>query len=139
MVGVTRRGPASFIKLDSATNGEFVPPKASRELAKARALAFERAGDHARRLGMDRRAFLATACGAATGLVALNEAFAGENPGGAFRVAPTAALDVDEAMAALGGREFIFDVQTHYVDPSGPWRRNPFSPWNITLRVFPQA
>jgi predicted nucleotidyltransferase len=88
---------------------------------------------------MDRRAFLVTACGAATGLVALNEAFAGENPGGTFQVTPSAALDVDEAIAALGGREFIFDVQTHYVDPSGPWRRNPFSPWNITLRVFPQA
>jgi hypothetical protein len=127
------------IKLDSATNGEFVPPKPSRELALARAIARERAGNHARRLGVDRRAFLMTACGAATGLVALNDAFAGDDPGGSFQVAPTAQLDIDEAMAALGGREFIFDVQTHYVDPQGPWRRNPFSPWNITLRVFPQA
>src|SRR5579859_4808269 len=128
MADVTRRGlrPACAIKLDSATNGEFVPPKPSRGLSHARALAFERAGDNARRLGMNRRAFLGTACGMATGLVALNEAFAAEGPGGAFQVAPTATLDVDEALAALGGREFIFDVQTHYVDPRGPWRRNPF-------------
>jgi len=127
------------IKLDSATNGEYAPPPASPELAHARALAFERTTDNARRLGLDRRAFLATACGAATGLLALNEAFAGENPGGSFQVPPSAALDVDEALSALGGRELVVDVQTHYVDPKGPWRRNPFSPWNVTLRVFPQA
>jgi hypothetical protein len=128
-----------MIKLDSATNGEFVPPHPSPGLARARALAFEGAGAHAKRLGLDRRAFLQTACGAATGLLALNQAFADDAPGGPYEVPKTAALDVDEALSALGGREFIVDVQTHYVDPGGPWRRNPFSPWNIILRVFPQA
>ena len=128
-----------MIKLDSATNGEFVPPKPTAGLARARTLAFERTAENARRIGLDRRTFLRTACGAATGLLALNDASAADAPGGAFQVPPTAALDVDEALAVLGGRELIVDVQTHYVDPSGPWRKNPFSAWNITLRVFPQA
>jgi predicted TIM-barrel fold metal-dependent hydrolase len=127
------------IKLDTATNGEFVPPPASPALQRARALASEQAAANARRLGLSRRDFLGTASGAATGLLALNQAHAAAQPGGTFQVPPTAALDVDEALAALGGRELIVDVQTHYVDPRGPWRKNPFSPWNVTLRVFPQA
>jgi predicted TIM-barrel fold metal-dependent hydrolase len=130
------------IKLDAATNGEYFPPRPSPALAHARALAAEQAEANARRLGMDRRAFLGTACGTATGLLALNQAHAqpgGVQPGGSFQVPTGAALDVDQALAALGGRELVVDVQTHYVDPSGPWRHNPASPWNVILRVFPQA
>src|SRR5262245_53286154 len=132
----------TVIKLDTATNGEYVPPPASPALARARRLAADGARENARRLGLGRREFLATASGAATGLLALNRAFAadsGRPPGGAFQVPPGAALDVDQALSVLGGREFIFDVQTHYVNPSGPWRKHPFSSWNIALRVFPQA
>jgi predicted TIM-barrel fold metal-dependent hydrolase len=127
------------IKLDSATNGEYFPRAASVGLARARKLAADTATENARRLGLNRRAFLASASGAATGLLALNRAFAQERPGGTFQVPPSAALDVDEALSVLGGRELIVDVQTHYVDPAGPWRKNPFSNWNIVLRVFPQA
>jgi predicted TIM-barrel fold metal-dependent hydrolase len=133
------------IKLDSATNGEFFPPQPSAELVRARVFATASERENARRLGLSRRAFLGTASGAATGLLALNRAFAGPSaqsaapPGGSFQVPPSAALDLDEAWSVLGGRELIFDVQTHYVDPSGPWRKNPFSSWNIALRVFPQA
>jgi hypothetical protein len=127
------------VKLDGASNGEFAPRRLSPRAQQARALALERTAANARRLGMSRRDFLATASGAATVLLSVNDAFAqGEPPGGAFQVAPSAALDVDEALAALGGREFIFDVQTHHMNPQGPWRR-PFSLWNIALRAFPQA
>jgi hypothetical protein len=127
------------IKLDTATNGEYFPPAASAGLVRARALASASGMENARRLGLPRRAFLASASGAATGLLALNRAFAAQQPGGTFQVPSSAALDVDEALSVLGGRELIVDVQTHYVDPRGPWRKNPFSPWNISLRVFPQA
>jgi predicted TIM-barrel fold metal-dependent hydrolase len=132
-----------MIKLDSATNGEYLPPPRSAALLRARVLAAEQVQANAHRLGMSRRAFLASASGAATGLIALNQAAAqttaGAVPGGGFQLPPEAALDVDQALSLLGGKEFIVDVQTHYVDPSGPWRRNPFSQWNIILRVFPQA
>jgi predicted TIM-barrel fold metal-dependent hydrolase len=40
-------------------------------------------------------------------------------PGATFDV-PTDA-DPDEVCAKLEGDEFIFDVQTHHVDPEGPW------------------
>ena len=135
-----------MIKLDSATNGEYTPPPVSPVLARARALMAAEAEVNARRLGVSRRAFLASASGAASGLLALNRASAQTAaaagtaaPGGTFQVPAGATLDVDQALAALGGRELIVDVQTHYVDPGGPWRKNPFSPWNIMLRVFPQA
>src|SRR3954452_7978660 len=133
---------APVIKLDAATNGEYFPPRPSPALAHARALAAEQSVVNARRLGMDRRAFLGTARGTAAGLLALNQAHAqpgGVQPGGSFQVPAGAALDVDQALAALAGRELVVDVQTHYVDPSGPGRHNPASPWNIILRVFPQA
>ena len=58
--------------------------------------------ENARRLGLPRRAFLASASGAATGLLALNRAFAAQQPGGTFQVPPTAALDVDEAFEVAG-------------------------------------
>ena len=36
-------------------------------------------------------------------------------------VAPDAGLDADAALDALGGNEFIFDVQGHYVNPERAW------------------
>ena len=41
--------------------------------------------------------------------------------GGSFEVDAEAALDPAAAMEALEGREFIFDVQGHFVDPNGKW------------------
>ena len=87
-----------MIKLDTATNGEYFPPAASAGLARARHLRRQSERENARRLGLPRRAFLASASGAATGLLALNRAFADQQPGGTFQVPPTAALDVDEAL-----------------------------------------
>ena len=41
-------------------------------------------------------------------------------------------------MQSLGGAEFIFDIQTHHVNPNGPWR-SALHPFNLVLRTFPQA
>lgn len=123
--------------LDATTNGEFLAEKASKNLQKARYFADERAIEHARRLGLSRREFLASAAGAATTLFAVNEANA--TAGGNFAVSATSQLDVDEALRLLGGRELVFDVQTHHVNPAAPWRKKPFADWNIALRVFPYA
>ena len=40
----------------------------------------------------------------------------GESPGGTFDVPEETTIDRDAALDALGGDEFIFDVQTHYVN-----------------------
>src|SRR5207247_9439507 len=57
---------------------------------------------------------------AASQLSAFNQANAAY--GGYFDIPREAALDERLAQAALGAkREFIFDVQGHFVDPSGAW------------------
>ena len=43
--------------------------------------------------------------------------------GGSFEVSEDAALDPEIASAELGGREFIFDVQGHFVGQNDPVRR----------------
>ena len=60
------------IKLDSTSNGEFVPVPLEPVHHHARRLALEMATAHARRLGQSRRDFLVSLCGAATTLMAMN-------------------------------------------------------------------
>ncbi|MGH8673639.1 MAG: amidohydrolase family protein [Burkholderiales bacterium] len=50
------------IKLDSTSNGEFVPVSLSRANRHANRLARAQAGEHAKRLGLARRNFLVSAC-----------------------------------------------------------------------------
>ncbi len=126
--------------LDTTSNGEYLPPPPTPGLVRARALASEQIGENAKRRGLGRRAFLSGLCGTATTLLALNRAHASlGNLGGSFAVAADAGVDIDAALASLAGREFIFDVQTHHIDASGPWRKNPLSYWNLGLRAFPQS
>lgn len=126
------------IKIDSTSNGEFAPRPLTELAQHANNIAHEQATDCAKRLGMSRRRFLVTACGAAASLLAINRAYAGANPAGTYHIDAAARLEPEAALEALGGREFIFDVQTHHVNPAGPWR-TPLNPFNIALRAFPQA
>src|SRR5262245_18450606 len=65
-------------------------------------------------LGLDRRAFLQSLCGAATTFLTLNEGFAAlGNTGGQFPVPQEGAFELAAAAEAIAGDEFIFDVQTH--------------------------
>src|SRR5437868_1304309 len=57
------------------SNEEFVPPPQSRELAAVDARLTEIAERNSRRLGIDRRSFLGSACGMAAALAAFNEVF----------------------------------------------------------------
>jgi hypothetical protein len=110
------------IKLDSTSNGEFEPVPLSPVNRLANRLAFEAAGDNAKRRGVKRRDFLVSACGAASTLLAINAANAAAGKTrGSFEVDKEAALDPELAAAQLEGREFIFDIQGHYVDPDGKW------------------
>jgi len=110
------------IKLDTTSNGEFAPVPLSPRNRLANRLAHERAGENAKRLGLTRRGFLASAAGAASTLLAFNRANA--STGGYFALPAESALDEALAQATVGAkREFIFDVQGHFVDPSGAWTR----------------
>ncbi len=108
------------VKLDATSNGEFAPVPLSRRNRMANQLAQENATDNAKRIGMKRRAFMLSACGAASALLAFNRAnAAGGRAGGFFDLSEEAALDPELAAAQLEGREFIFDVQGHFVGEHG--------------------
>ncbi len=137
--------PGLPIKLNPCSNGEFVPRPLSPLVREAMRRSRADAERHARRLGMSRRTFLLSTMGAATTLLALaactkEAAESGGSttsgsplrtgsprgsrgggpgstaPGGTYKLPEEAATDPDAAVAALGGQEFIFDVQTHFLD-----------------------
>jgi predicted TIM-barrel fold metal-dependent hydrolase len=110
------------IKLDAASNGEFAPIPLDDSLRRANALAAQWASEFARKVARGRREFLKSACGAASTLLAFNAAHAAAGrSGGFFQVSRDAALDPQLAAAELGKKEFIFDVQGHFVNPTGAW------------------
>jgi predicted TIM-barrel fold metal-dependent hydrolase len=110
------------IKLDATSNGEFAPIPLDASLHAANALGSAWANTFARKLSCSRRDFLTSCCGAASTLLAFNAAHAAAGrSGGFFEVSPESALDAELAAAELGKQEFIFDVQGHYVNPSGAW------------------
>ncbi|HEV8330336.1 MAG TPA: amidohydrolase family protein [Steroidobacteraceae bacterium] len=112
------------IKLDSTSNGEFAPVPLDPSLQHANTLASQWAQRFARRLNQSRRNFLVSACGAASTLLAFNAAHArAGRDGGFFDVPQEAALEPQLAAAELGKKEFIFDVQGHFVNPTGAWTR----------------
>ena len=110
------------IKIDTATNGEFAPRPLTRLQRAANAHAQELVDSAAKKTGLDRRAFLKTLMGSAVTLLAFNQVNARAGvTGGGFDIPADAAHDPAAAQDALGGDEFIFDIQTHCVDPSGSW------------------
>ena len=130
------------IKMGRVSNGEFIPPPVTPFQKLAKRFAHKQASENARRLGLSRRAFLVSAAGAASTLAACNRAAdAMGAKGGRFNLAKGAALDNQAAAATLAGNEFIFDVETHCVDPSASWARGRDGEiWTRTLQaVFQQA
>jgi hypothetical protein len=108
------------IKLDSTSNGEFIPVPLDATNRRANQLAQRWASENAKRRGVARRAFMVSACGAASTLLAFNAANAAAGrTGGFFELDQVAALDPEVALDGLGGREFVFDVQGHFVGQHG--------------------
>ncbi len=104
-----------------ASNGEFVPRDPSPHHLRMAALAHERAEAIAHKQGIDRRAFLLGLGGLAVTLGAINAVACGDGkskPGGIYNTpadgSPEAACEL------LTGKEFIFDIQTHHVNPGTP-------------------
>jgi hypothetical protein len=127
------------IKLDSTSNGEFFPRPLSVATRYANKLARESIGHAAKRLNLKRRNFLKSLCGAASTLLAINAAYAKAGmTGGGYVLPQEATFELAAAQVAIGGDEFIFDVQTHHVNPKGAWRRLT-NQWTYILRAFPQS
>ena len=108
------------IKLDTTSNGEFLPVPLSAANLEANRLAHEFASHHAKKLGVNRRHFLVSACGAASTLLAFNQAHG--TTGGFYDLPKEAALDEQLARVQVGPakNELIFDVQGHFIDtPKG--------------------
>jgi len=124
------------VKLDSTSNGEYWPVTPSRALRAVQRAAMERALVNARRVGLSRREYLASSCGVATVLIALNQLGCG---GGRYRVSPDAPLDKASADQVLTGKEFIFDVQTHEVSGDRVWWISSQPSIADFLKTTPQA
>jgi hypothetical protein len=111
-----------MFELGPRSNGEYLPAPPSPVVRETVRRLLAHADEHAPRLGMSRRHFLQTLCGAATTLVVLaaceseEKASDGTEPGGTFDVPTSATTDPDVAADALTGDEFVFDVQTHLLD-----------------------
>jgi uncharacterized protein len=120
------------IKFGPVSNGEFHPLPHDPVVRETIRRTFRLADDNARRMGLTRRQFLGSVTGAAATLFVLaacskEEAKSrGRSPGGTYGVSKDATTDTSTALEELGGQEFIFDVQTHYVnydvaEKAGDW------------------
>lgn len=112
------------IKVDSTSNGEYLPQPLGHAQRAANALAHERVAAAAQRRGQGRRQFLTSLGGAAATLLAFNEAHAALGATGSrYALSADAPFEPELATAELAKREFIFDVQTHCVDPAARWAK----------------
>jgi len=111
--------PRFSIKLDSTSNGEYAPKPLSEKTALALKLAEDAAEERARALGISRREFMESTCGAASVLLAMNQVYGCASS--SYVLPPGASLDQEAADATLRGDEFIFDVQTHHVAIERKW------------------
>ena len=124
------------IRLGAFSNGEYFHEQTALERKIEREI-LAQADEKARRLGMDRREFLASATGMVTSLSVLNLAASCGLEGsgteaaadGGYHIPHEATMDCALAEAIVHGEnEFIFDIQTHHIDNEGSWRTtNPTS------------
>ncbi len=130
------RSPIPFVP---GSNGEHWPKTPDARDRRAAELFRELVGTHARKLGVSRREFLKSAAGTAAALSVINQAYGcGGDDGPGYAIDAGATIDADQACEALAGDEFIFDVQTHHVNPIGDWRQA--SPtWVAFFESVPQA
>ena len=130
-----------------ASNGEYVPRTPSRREREIMALANSETERWRRKFGMSRRAFVKTAAATAIGFWAID--MLGDTRWGHYATAhntdTTDACDLEwagrgglETLSNLEG-EFIFDVQSHHVDPDGLWRVTNPAIEAFFAALWPQA
>ncbi|HEV2452242.1 MAG TPA: amidohydrolase family protein [Streptosporangiaceae bacterium] len=131
--------------LGPVSNGEFLPAAAGPGHVRLARTVYRRASRAADALAMDRRLFLQTAGGMAALLATINLSACSSpsarsrpdsGPGGRYRTPPPEELP--ECEAVLGSRgEFIFDVHTHHLMPSLPWRTTAPATLRLVLDMVP--
>ena len=104
------------LHFDPVSNGEYMPPRKTAQVATMQEIAWSLVERGVRKTGMSRRKFLRSTCGMAACLAAINQATAAT--GGSYVLPKEATLDAAAADAVLAGDEFIFDIQTHHVQPA---------------------
>jgi uncharacterized protein len=110
------------IPLGNKSNGEFFWQQTPRE-RRIEQLILRTADEQSRRLGIDRRDFLASALGMATSLWAINFASGCGSDDGGFDVGPNP-IECDTEVFV--GDEFILDLQTHHIEDEESWsERHP--------------
>jgi hypothetical protein len=130
-----------------ASNEEYFPPSSSREHRLMMELADREAERWRRKFGMTRAQFVRTAAAMAIGFWAIDVVRQGVF--GTYDAlassATTDACDLEwagrkglETLRNLPG-EFIFDVQTHHVDPDGMWRVSNPAIEAFFAAIWPQA
>ncbi|HEY6560202.1 MAG TPA: amidohydrolase family protein [Polyangiaceae bacterium] len=127
------------IRLGNYSNGEYFHEQTPLERKIQREILVQ-ADEKARKLGIDRRDFLASAMGMATSLSVINFATScSSNPpgsgGGCFNVPEEATTNCELAEDILNGKgDFIFDIQTHHIEREGDWREtNPLAGESLAL------
>jgi hypothetical protein len=131
-----------------ASNEEYFPPPPSREQLGMMALADEETERWRRRFNMSRGEFVRTAAAMTIGFWAIDmirPGIFGNYDALAHNTKTTRACDLEwagrkglETLRNLPG-EFVFDVQSHHVDPDGMWRVNNPALELFFAGVWPQA
>ncbi|HZO13496.1 MAG TPA: amidohydrolase family protein, partial [Polyangiaceae bacterium] len=139
----SEREPESPVPFHVGSNGELVPrPKTRRDEAAERTFR-ELVAEKARRLGLSRRDFVGSVLGTSTALWVINQFYGCSSDettaaSAAYDIDAGNTEDADAACERLMGDEFIFDVQTHHVNPDGPWR-DTNSGLESFLAILPQG
>jgi predicted TIM-barrel fold metal-dependent hydrolase len=129
------------------SNDEYFPPPPSREQLAIMRLADRETERWRRKFHMSRGEFVRTATAMAIGFWAIDAVQMGRygSYGFAHNTATTDACDLEwdgkqgaESLFNLPG-EFIFDVQSHHVDPDGLWRVSNPAFHAFFAAVWPQA
>ena len=135
--------PGLPIKFGPCSNGEYEPEPLQPVIRETIRRARQDCGRNARRIGLSRREFLLSLCGAATTLLALDactreatrEKSPGATPGGGYSsIPPEATHEPDAAREAIGGEEFVFDIQGHLLE----YDLNPILNGQDFWQRFPQ-
>ena len=131
----------SPIPFSHGSNGEYVPREHDPRIEQAERRFAEIAERTTQRLQISRRKFLASASSTTAALCVLNSVFGCGSPDGSggngYDVNPESIEDNDLACDLLQHDTFVFDVQTHHVNPAGPWRDN--GRWEAFLNFMPQG
>nr|MDQ2801387.1 amidohydrolase [Pseudomonadota bacterium] len=109
----------SPVPTQMVSNGEFNPLPQTARQRQVEARIKDLADANGRKLGLDRRGFLRSACGMAAAFVAMNDVY-----GRLFEVSAAEAAEPGLAQARAGAfsRQFVFDDQLHFVRDDYNWK-----------------